>query len=135
MSSDQPRTPTSSPSPISAEDEFIDRREALRRLAKFAGYTAPALLVLLKSDKAIGQSVPSDARLKRDVVFVGRLDDGLGLYRYRYVWSDRLFVGVMAQEVRIVDPKAVVDMPGGYLGVDYARLGLRLRTWDEFTRA
>jgi hypothetical protein len=27
------------------------------------------------------------------------VDDGIGLYRYRYVWSDTSCVGVMAQEV------------------------------------
>src|SRR5579864_211256 len=40
----------------------------------------------------------SDARLKRDITLVGRRDDGLGLYRYRYLWSDTVYVGVMAQE-------------------------------------
>jgi hypothetical protein len=37
----------------------------------------------------------SDARLKRDITLVGRLDNGLGLYRYRYLWSDTVHVGVM----------------------------------------
>lgn len=122
------------PPPAAAEGVLLGRREALRRVAKFAAYTAPALLVLLKSEKAIGASLPSDIRLKRDVVPVGRLDNGLGLYRYRYLWSDQVYVGVMAQEVQIVDPQSVRDCPGGYLSVDYERLGLRLRTWDEWTR-
>ena len=46
----------------------------------------------------------SDIRLKRDVALVGRLDNGLGLYRYRYLWSDTVYVGVMAQEVALVRP-------------------------------
>ncbi len=52
---------------------------------------------------------PSDARLKRDIVLVGRLDDGLGLYRYRYLWSDTVYVGVMAQEVALLHPESLTQ--------------------------
>jgi outer membrane immunogenic protein len=78
-------------------------------------------------------AVPSDARLKRDIVLVGRRDDGLGLYSYRYLWSDTVYVGVMAQEVALIRPDAVVR--GGltdYLRVDYSRLGLKLMTLPEW---
>jgi hypothetical protein len=74
----------------------------------------------------------SDARLKRDIVAIGELPDGLHLYRYRYLWSSRLYVGVMAQEVLAVAPDAVVRGNDGYLRVDYGRLGLRLTTWDQW---
>jgi hypothetical protein len=76
--------------------------------------------------------VVSDIRLKRDIVEVGRLDNGVGLYRYRYQWSDQTYVGVMAQEVAQVVPDAVMHGGDGYLRVDYGRLGLRLMTWDEW---
>jgi outer membrane immunogenic protein len=76
----------------------------------------------------------SDRRLKRDVTLVGRLDDGLGLYRYRYLWSDTVHVGVMAQEVALLHPDAVVrGVLDDYLRVDYGRLGLKLMSlpdWD-----
>ncbi len=77
--------------------------------------------------------VPSDARLKRDIALVTRLDDGLGLYRYRYLWSDTVYVGVMAQEVALVHPEAIVrnDLDK-YLRVDYGRLGLRLMTLSDW---
>jgi hypothetical protein len=76
---------------------------------------------------------PSDARLKRDIVLVGRLDDGLGLYRYRYLWSDTVYVGVMAQEVALIHPDAVVrGSLDGYLRVNYSRLGLTLMTLPEW---
>jgi outer membrane immunogenic protein len=69
----------------------------------------------------------SDARLKRDVTLLTRRSDGLGIYRYRYLWSDAVYVGVMAQEVAALHPDAVVRDPlFGYLSVNYARLGLRL---------
>jgi len=74
----------------------------------------------------------SDVRLKRDITLIGRLDDGLGLYSYRYLWSDTVYVGVMAQEVALMMPSAVVKGDDGYLRVDYAKLGLRMRTLDEW---
>jgi hypothetical protein len=74
----------------------------------------------------------SDVRLKRHIVEVARLHNGIGLYRYRYSWSDQLFVGVMAQEVAEIVPDAVVRGADGYLRVDYVRLGLKLQTWDEW---
>jgi hypothetical protein len=77
----------------------------------------------------------SDIRLKRDIAQVGEVDNGIGLYRYRYLWSDTTYVGVMAQEVMAVKPEAVLCDADGYLRVDYARLGLRLQTWDEWTAA
>jgi hypothetical protein len=79
-----------------------------------------------------GATSPSDVRLKRDIVRVGRLDNGIGLYRYRYLWSEQAYVGVMAQEVLRVVPQAVAFGSDGYLRVDYARLGLRLTLWQEW---
>jgi hypothetical protein len=111
-----------------------ERREALLRLAK---YTAPAMLAVLVSaeDAAAGVCVSacaSDIRLKRDIAPVGRLAGGIDLYRYRYLWSDTVHVGVMAHEVAATRPEAVRRGIDGYLRVDYARLGLRVRTWDEW---
>ena len=75
----------------------------------------------------------SDVRLKRDIVLIGRLDDGLGLYRYRYLWSDTVYVGVMAQEVALIHPDAIVRSPlDGFLRVNYTRLGLHLMTLPEW---
>jgi electron transfer flavoprotein alpha subunit len=117
-------------------EERIDqeRREALTRLAK---YTAPAMLAVLLSVEQGGATAPpisvtSDTRLKRDIAQVGELDSGVGLYRYRYLWSDTIYVGVMAQEVAEVIPEAVQRGADGYLRVDYARLGLQLQTWDQW---
>ena len=87
------------------------------------------------SPAASGGTTPSDLRLKRDIDLLERHDNGLGLYRYRYLWSDQLYVGVMAQEVATVAPAAVLIGADGYLRVDYGRLGLRLQTWDEWRAA
>jgi hypothetical protein len=79
--------------------------------------------------------VISDIRLKRDIAQVGGLDNGMNLYRYRYLWSDTKFVGVMAQEVAAVKPDAVLRGADGYLRVDYGRLGEQLQTWDQWVAA
>ena len=97
-----------------------------RRGVKFAGCGG--------GGGACGQGV-SDIRLKRDITQVGELDSGINLYRYRYLWSDTIYVGVMAQEVAAVKPEAVLRGADGYLRVNYARLGLRLQTWDQWTSA
>lgn len=80
-----------------------------------------------------GSSVSiSDVRLKHSVVSVGRLENGIGLYRYQYLWSDQVYVGVMAQEVAQTMPEAVVQGADGYLRVDYGKLGLSLMTWEQW---
>jgi polysaccharide biosynthesis/export protein len=77
-------------------------------------------------------ALASDARLKRDITPIAMRENGLQLYRYRYAWSDTLYVGVLAQEVLEVAPHAVLRGADGYLRVDYARLGLRMQLWEEW---
>jgi hypothetical protein len=77
----------------------------------------------------------SDVRLKRDIVLIDHLPNGLGLYRYRYLWSDTVYVGVMAQEVAKAVPEAVVAGADGFLRVNYALLGTTLMTWDQWVAA
>jgi len=72
----------------------------------------------------------SDMRLKHDVVLLGRLDDGLGYYRFVYNGGHTAYVGVMAQEVQTVMPEAVMRGADGYLRVSYDRLGLPFETYD-----
>ena len=71
-------------------------------------------------------------RLKHNIVLLGRLDDGLGFYRYIYNGGDKAYVGVMAQEVQAIMPDAVVRGPDGYLRVFYDKLGLKFQTYDEW---
>jgi polysaccharide biosynthesis/export protein len=82
-----------------------------------------------------GTTSVSDIRLKRDITKLTQLDNGLALYRFRYLWSDTFYVGVMAQEVERVVPDAVVRGSDGYLRVNYARLGLQFMTWDDWLAA
>jgi hypothetical protein len=78
---------------------------------------------------------PSDRRLKRNITKVGVLDGDIDLYRYQYLWSDEVFVGVMAQDLLDIRPDAVVLRPDNHFAVDYAKLGTRLQTWDEWRAA
>jgi hypothetical protein len=80
-------------------------------------------------------SAPSDIRLKRDIAPLRRLDNGLELYRFRYLWSDTAYVGVMAQEVERVRPDAVMRGADGYLRVNYDALGLKFQTYEEWSAA
>ncbi len=77
----------------------------------------------------------SDARAKRDLVRVGRLQNGIGLYRFTYVGGARQFVGVVAQEVKMIAPEAVQMGPDGLLRVDYRQLGFGMMTWKEWIAA
>ena len=74
----------------------------------------------------------SDIRSKHDIALIGRLDNGLGFYRFSYNGSNKAYVGVMAQEVQTVMPSAVVRGPDGYLRVFYDKLGLKFETYDRW---
>jgi hypothetical protein len=74
----------------------------------------------------------SDINVKHDITLLGRLDNGLGYYRYSYNGSDKAYVGVMAQEVQAVMPDAVVRGRDGYLRVFYDKLGLEFETYRHW---
>jgi Protein of unknown function (DUF3300)/Chaperone of endosialidase len=74
----------------------------------------------------------SDIAVKRDITLLGHLGNGLGFYRFSYVDSDRVYVGVMAQEVQTIMPEAVMRGQDGYLTVSYERLGLKFQTYDRW---
>lgn len=65
----------------------------------------------------------SDRRLKTDIEQVDTLPNGLGLYTFKYRWDkDTVHTGVMADEVEMILPNAVITMPSGYKAVDYAQI-------------
>src|SRR5580700_2691442 len=77
----------------------------------------------------------SDMRLKHDIVLLGRLDDGLGYYRFVYNGGHTAYVGVMAQEVQTVMPEAVTRGIDGYMRVSYDRLGLPFETYEQWVKS
>ena len=74
----------------------------------------------------------SDRRFKTDIVQVGLLRTGIPLYRFRYRWSEAVYVGVMAQDVLPIVPEAVTTDAAGFMRVDYARLGTRFMSLSEW---
>ena len=77
--------------------------------------------------------ITADIQLKHDVVRIGTVAEGIGLYRFQYNWSDQVYVGVIAQEVQAARPDAVVRGHDGYLRVDYGAIGAPFQTWERWT--
>lgn len=59
-------------------------------------------------------------------------DDGIQLYRYRYIGDATVYVGVMAQDVIKQVPNAVSQADNGYLQVDYQLLGIEFLTYHDW---
>jgi len=74
----------------------------------------------------------SDIALKHDIVLLGHLANGLGFYRFSYNGSNQAYVGVMAQEVQEVVPKAAIRGRDGYLRVFYDKLGVKFQTYEQW---
>lgn len=105
----------------------VTREKAIPR-RRYAGPVltkGPVLSAVTARPPVSEQTTVSDIRLKRDIRPVERLDNGLTLYRFRYLWSDEEMVGVMAQDVLERSPGSVVLGEDGYYRVDYGSLGLR----------
>jgi hypothetical protein len=63
----------------------------------------------------------SDRRLKRNIKPVGT-ERGYHVYHYQYLWSDQWYRGVMADEVKMINPRAVIPHTSGYDLVNYGAL-------------
>jgi hypothetical protein len=94
-----------------------------------------ATQVVIAYSVALGLFAPSDRRLKHEIELLGRLDNGLGFYRFAYNGSDKAWVGVMAQEVQAVMPDAVMRGDDGYLRVAYGRLGFPMQSYEDWLAA
>jgi Chaperone of endosialidase len=97
-----------------------------------------AALVAARARKGTGPAVgyASDRRLKTELTALGDLPNGLKVYSFKYMWEDRVRVGVVAQDLqdRADTRHAVVALANGLLGVDYAALGLRLATIEQWQK-
>ena len=69
----------------------------------------------------------SDRRLKTDAVWVGLTRDAIPVWRYRYKGTPQVFEGVMAQDVALRRPDALVTRSNGLLAVNDTRLGFEMR--------
>lgn len=102
-----------------------------------AAVIAGGVLLADRLDEEAAPPAPSDRRLKQDIERVGALPNGLPIYTFRYVGDDRVFTGVMAQDV-LASPRwrhAVSVAADGFYRVDYSALGLRLFNVDSINDA
>ena len=78
---------------------------------------------------ALYTAFPSDRRLKENIKEVS-VDQrtALSLYEFNYIGDDtRKFIGVMADEVELSYPDAVMTTDLGFLAVDYDALGIEFK--------
>jgi hypothetical protein len=84
------------------------------------------IVIINKRVAGVGDTV------KHDVLLLGHLANGLGYYRFSYNGSNRVYVGVISQEVQTVMPKAVVRDRDGTLRVLYDRLGIKFQSYEQW---
>lgn len=87
---------------------------------------APSLIkaagpALMKAGAAMLPAMFSDKRLKTDIKKVGKTNEGLPVYTYKYKGDDVTQMGVMAQDVEKKTPSAVRTV-GGFKAVDYTKV-------------
>ena len=76
----------------------------------------------------------SDQRLKRDIAPIAVTESGIQLYSFKYLWSDQVYVGVMAQDL-LEHPQwkeAVITKQNGFYAVNYRKLGLEMTTLEQY---
>ena len=117
------------------------KRATLRRLIVKGAFVTPIVASFAMSGLTVERAAaqtnstssrplpPSDRRLKKDVMRVAVHPAGFGIYRFKYLWSDTQYLGVIAQEVLEVMPDAVVRGDDGFLRVDYAALGMQMERY------
>ena len=78
--------------------------------------------------------IASDRRIKNDIKELGRLVNGIKIYSFKYIWEDKVRVGVIAQDLleRPDTKDAVLTLANGLLGVDYTAIGLRMATEQQW---
>ncbi|MEM7188557.1 MAG: tail fiber domain-containing protein [Pseudomonadota bacterium] len=77
----------------------------------------------------------SDRTAKRDIARLFELPNGLGIFSFRYIdpaHGQGTYVGLMAQEVADMAPAAIRTGADGIMRLDYAALGLRMATLEDW---
>jgi hypothetical protein len=87
-----------------------------------------------KSADPTSVGIPSDQRLKRDIHQFTSMPNGIKLYSFKYLWSDDVYVGVMAQDLlsNAQWKDAVITSNTGYYSVDYSKLGIQMMTLGQY---
>ena len=68
---------------------------------------------------------------------MGVTNQGFKLYRFRYIKdpAKHEYVGVMAQDLKVSHPHALIKNNNGYYAVRYDLLGLKMTTYKEWQQA
>jgi hypothetical protein len=88
------------------------------------------------NDVCTTKATPSDKRLKRSIHLLAKLHNGIKIYAFKYLWSDVVYVGVMAQDL-LKNPTwkdAVITKANGFYAVNYAMLGLKMTTLAQWKK-
>lgn len=78
----------------------------------------------------IGALALSDLRLKKNIEKVGQSSSGIPIYHFDYInktLGQFRYEGVMAQDVKDIDPDAVIEFDNGTLAVDYDKIDVNFR--------
>jgi hypothetical protein len=70
--------------------------------------------------------------LKKKVRRIGTSPSGLPVYAFTYIWGGPEMVGVMAQDLLLVRPDAVIVAGSGYLMVDYDKIDVNMMTLHDY---
>jgi len=95
----------------------------------FAGGPSPFQQIASAAAAAAPFAAASDIRLKTNIKQVGKLDNGIKLYTWKWTDEAKKIVnnqpeyGVIADEVQHIMPEAVIRGSDGYLRVNYAAIG------------
>lgn len=109
------------------ETEIVEESESMAGSGLWLIPLLAIALIFLISQSSNSPPEPSDRRIKRDIRKVGMSETGLPLYEFRYIFGRKRYVGVMAQDVLMHTPDAVVRSLLGYFKVDYKMLGLEMK--------
>jgi hypothetical protein len=123
MAAGQAQQQTDQAAKTAMYNQFQQQQGFPYQQAQFLGNLAMGTGALSGSTTTTNQSssgIFSDKRMKDDVQQVGKTNDGLPIYRYKYKGDDKTQIGLMAQDVEKKNPDAV-GLSGGFKTVDYKK--------------
>jgi hypothetical protein len=90
-----------------------------------ANYQQSGINNLVSAGSGLGAAAMfafSDRRLKHQIQRIGTLSSGVPVVQYKYIGVPGTFIGVIAQDLLLVQPEAVSLHGSGYLMVDYSKV-------------
>lgn len=104
------------------EQNYAQQMQAYNAQLQSQNSTMGSLFGLGGSLGAAGILASSDIRLKTDIKRLGTMSSGLPFYSFQYIGEDEPQIGLMAQDVEVIIPEAVIVGIDGFKMVDYSRV-------------